>query len=213
VEDEAALADAMKYGLEREGFACSVAPDGMEALSRFRSEQPELVLLDLMLPGVPGLDVCRRIRETSSVPIIIVSARDSETEKVLGLELGADDYITKPFSPRELVARVRTVLRRSSPEPETGITVLRAGPVEIDTERHEARVRGVGVSLPPKEFLLLEYLIRRAGKLCTRETLLATVGLLRGYTDARRAHQAAANQTRGKPECARTSEDRARFGI
>jgi len=185
VEDEEALADAMKYGLEREGFECSVAPDGMEALSRFRNEQPAVVLLDLMLPGVPGLDVCRRIRETSSVPIIIVSARDSETEKVLGLELGADDYITKPFSPRELVARVRTVLRRSSSESEAPPGVLRAGPVEIDTERHEVRVRGIGVSLPPKEFLLLEYLVRRAGKLCTRETLLATVWGPDYYGDTR----------------------------
>jgi two-component system response regulator RegX3 len=176
VEDEPAIADALRYGLEREGFACSVSADGLDALSRFRSEQPQLVLLDLMLPGVPGLDICRAIRETSKVPIIILSARDSETEKVLGLELGADDYITKPFSPRELLARVRTVLRRAEAKDVPGEeTTLRSGPVEIDLERHEARIDGAPIMLPPKEFLLLEYLVRRAGKLCTRDTLLATV--------------------------------------
>jgi two-component system response regulator RegX3 len=178
VEDEPALADALRYGLEREGFECSVAPDGADALQRFSSEQPDLVLLDLMLPGVPGLDVCRAIRQSSQTPIIIVSARSSETEKVLGLELGADDYITKPFSTREVIARVRTVLRRAAglAKPDDAAEdVLAGGSVEMDVDKHEVRIGGQAVQLPPKEFLLLEYLLRRAGRLCTRDQLIAIV--------------------------------------
>lgn len=176
VEDESTLAGAMRYGLEREGFRCSVVNDGNSALSRFESDKPDLVLLDLMLPGVAGEDVCRAIRRNGPTPVIIVSAKASEIDRVLGLELGADDYITKPFSSRELIARVRTVLRRTgAATEETGRSVLESGPVRLDLERHEARVNGEAVPLPPKEFMLLECLIRRAGKLCTRASLIGDV--------------------------------------
>ncbi|MGZ4141498.1 MAG: winged helix-turn-helix domain-containing protein [Actinomycetota bacterium] len=176
VEDESTLAEAMRYGLEREGFRCAIAHDGSMALSRFETDRPDLVLLDLMLPGVAGEDVCRAIRRVGSTPIIIVSAKTSEVDRVLGLELGADDYITKPFSSRELIARVRTVLRRSGVASEfSGPSVLEGGPVRLDIEKHEARVRGQVVSLPPKEFMLLECLMRREGKLCTRESLIGDV--------------------------------------
>ena len=175
VEDESTLADAMRYGLEREGFRCSVANDGAIALSRFEADRPDLVLLDLMLPGLPGEDVCRAIRKSGSTPIIIVSAKTSEVDRVLGLELGADDYITKPFSPRELIARVRTVLRRPGVADLAGPSVLEAGPVHLDLDSHEARVKGEPISFPPKEFMLLECLMRRTGKLCTREALIGDV--------------------------------------
>jgi two-component system response regulator RegX3 len=176
VEDESTLADAMRYGLEREGFRCSVAGDGGVALARFESDRPDLVLLDLMLPGVAGEDVCRAIRRSGSTPIIIVSAKTSEVDRVLGLELGADDYITKPFSSRELIARVCTVLRRTTIASDGAVSsVLEAGPVRLDMERHEATVNGMLVALPPKEFMLLESLMRRAGKLCTREGLIGDV--------------------------------------
>jgi two-component system response regulator RegX3 len=176
VEDEPTLADAMRYGLEREGFRCSVAGDGSVALTRYETDRPDLVLLDLMLAGVPGEDVCRAIRKSGSTPIIIVSAKTSEVDRVLGLELGADDYVTKPFSSRELIARVRTVLRRSRVVPEIGaLPPLEVGPVLLDIEKHEARVHGQPVPFPPKEFMLLERLMRRAGKLCTREALIGDV--------------------------------------
>ena len=176
VEDESTLADAMRYGLEREGFRCSIANDGTAALSRFESDNPDLVLLDLMLPGVAGEDVCRTIRREGSTPIIIVSAKTSEVDRVLGLELGADDYITKPFSSRELIARVRTVLRRAGAPPEAAVRrIFEAGPVRLDIDKHEARVNGEVVALPPKEFMLLECLMRRAGKLCTREALIGDI--------------------------------------
>ena len=138
VEDESTLADAMRYGLEREGFRCAVASDGAVALSRFEADKPDLVLLDLMLPGLAGEDVCRAIRRSGSTPIIIVSAKTSEVDRVLGLELGADDYITKPFSSRELIARVRTVLRRSGVASDFGgPSVLEAGPVV--EEHHDGK--------------------------------------------------------------------------
>ncbi len=179
VEDEPALADTLRYNLEREGFAVTVAPDGRRGLERFREERPSLVILDLMLPEVPGLDVCRLIRAESDVPIIILTAKDSEADKVAGLELGADDYVTKPFSVRELVSRVRANLRRARPrepapagEPEE---ILEVGPVRMDLARHEVRVRGEPVELPPKEFELLEALLRRPGRLLTRERLIDEV--------------------------------------
>jgi two-component system response regulator RegX3 len=137
VEDEPALADAMRYGLEREGFRCSVAPDGSSALNRYRTEQPHLVVLDLMLPGVPGEEICRSIRRADSTPIIIVSAKSSEVDRVLGLELGADDYLTKPFSTRELVARIRTVLRRGSGPVLDAPARVTVGHIEVDSDRHE----------------------------------------------------------------------------
>lgn len=176
VEDEESLADSVRYNLEREGYAVTVAEDGRRALERFRAEAPSLVILDLMLPEVSGLDVCRAIRAESDVPIIMVTAKDSEADKVTGLELGADDYVTKPFSVRELVSRVRAHLRRSRMS--TGGVredVLDGGPVEMDVVRHEVRVHGEAVSLPPKEFDLLEAFLRRKSRLLTRDFLIEEV--------------------------------------
>jgi two-component system response regulator RegX3 len=177
VEDEASLADTVRYNLEREGYAVTVASDGRAALERFRAEAPTLVILDLMLPEVSGLDVCRAIRAESDVPIIMVTAKDSEADKVAGLELGADDYVTKPFSVRELVSRVRANLRRVRPQPAdaTADEVLAGGPVRMDVARHEVTVGGETVSLPPKEFELLEMFLRRMGRLLTRDFLIAEV--------------------------------------
>jgi len=176
VEDEAPLAETVRYNLEREGYVVEVVGDGRTAIDRFRADCPALIILDLMLPEVPGLDVCRTIRAESQVPIIIVTAKDSEADKVTGLELGADDYVTKPFSVRELVSRVRANLRRSQmPPPGSTESVLRGGPVEMDVERHEVRVAGGTVALPPKEFELLELLLSRPGRLLTRDFLIAEV--------------------------------------
>jgi two-component system, OmpR family, response regulator RegX3 len=177
VEDEESLADSIRYNLEREGFAVKIAGDGRRGLERFRSDAPSLVILDLMLPELSGLDVCRSIREESDVPIIMVTAKDSEADKVAGLELGADDYVTKPFSMRELVSRVRANLRRSRTPPQPSVTdeVLRGGPVEMDVARHEAVVRGHRIDLPPKEFALLELLLLRKGRLLTRDFLIEEV--------------------------------------
>ena len=177
VEDEESLADSVRYNLEREGYLVSVAVDGRQALERFRAEPPALVILDLMLPEVSGLDLCRAIRAESAVPIIMVTAKDSEADKVAGLELGADDYVTKPFSMRELVSRVRAHLRRAamSPEATAAGDVLAAGPVEMDVVRHEVRVAGAVVAFRPKEFELLEAFLRRTGRLLTREFLIDEV--------------------------------------
>src|SRR5919106_6267669 len=187
VEDEPALADSIRYGLEREGYECTVLGDGSRAVDFVRSWRPDLVLLDLMLPGMPGTDVCREIRTIGPTPIVMVTAKDTEADKVLGLELGADDYITKPFSMRELIARVRAVLRRSGvvAEVEDKPLALSVGPIEMDTDRHEVRVRGSVVELPPKEFALLESLLRRSGKLMTRESLIAQVWGEDYYGDTR----------------------------
>jgi two-component system, OmpR family, response regulator RegX3 len=177
VEDEESLADSVRYNLEREGYAVAVATDGRRALERFRTEPPALVILDLMLPEVSGLDVCRTIRTESNVPIIMVTAKDSEADKVTGLELGADDYVTKPFSMRELVSRVRANLRRTRPHavPSPADEVLEGGPVRMDVARHEVAVREDAVSLPPKEFELLEAFLRRKGRLLTRDFLIEEV--------------------------------------
>ncbi len=176
VEDEASLADTVRYNLEREGYTVAVASDGRRALDRFRADDPSLVILDLMLPELSGLDVCRQIRQISNVPIIIVTAKDAEADKVSGLELGADDYVTKPFSARELVSRVRAHLRR---EDMTGgsaaSATLTGGPVELDPVRHEVRIRGELIAIPPKEFALLEMLLRLKGRLLTRDHLIAEV--------------------------------------
>jgi two-component system response regulator RegX3 len=177
VEDEEALADSVRYNLEREGYAVSVATDGRRALERFRTEHPTLVILDLMLPEISGLDVCRMIRSESDVPIIMVTAKDSEADKVAGLELGADDYVTKPFSMRELVSRVRANLRRSlalGPSPPLE-EVLAGGPVRMDVSRHDVAIGGSTVALPPKEFELLEAFLRRKGRLLTRDFLIEEV--------------------------------------
>src|SRR5213593_1167431 len=164
VEDEVPLADTIKYNLEREGYAVTLASDGLQALERFRAEGPKLVILDLMLPEMSGLDVCRLIRAESTVPIVMVTAKDSEADKVAGLELGADDYVTKPFSIRELVSRVRAHLRRARmQEPAVAEEMLNAGPIEMDVAKHEVRVGDGLVAFPPKEFELLEAFLRRRG--------------------------------------------------
>jgi two-component system, OmpR family, response regulator RegX3 len=186
VEDEPALAESVQYSLTREGFDVVVAPDGEEALDRFRTGNPDLVILDLMLPRLSGLDVCRIVRGESSVPIVILTAKDGEADKVAGLELGADDYVTKPFSMRELVSRVRALLRRAGmaaqPEP---VEVLRGGPIELDVGKHEARVGGEPLALPPKEFELLEAFLRRKGRLLTRDFLIEEVWGPDYYGDTR----------------------------
>src|ERR671923_2368835 len=153
VEDEESLAESIRYHLEREGYTVRVAGDGRRGLEEFRSDGASLVILDLMLPEIAGLDVCRGIREESDVPIIMVTAKDSESDKVAGLELGADDYVTKPFSMRELVSRVRANLRRTKPlaVAEPVDEVISGGPVRMDVGRHEVSVRGESVALPPKE--------------------------------------------------------------
>ena len=186
VEDEPALAESVQYSLSREGFDVEVAADGEKALERFRASSPDLLVLDLMLPRLSGLDVCRIVRGESSVPIVIVTAKDAEADKVAGLELGADDYVTKPFSMRELISRVRALLRRAGmaaqPEP---LEVLRGGSVELDVGKHEARVAGEPMSLPPKEFELLEAFLRRKGRLLTREFLIEEVWGSDYYGDTR----------------------------
>ena len=176
VEDEGSLADSVRYNLEREGYAVTVAADGRQALERFREESPSLVILDLMLPEVSGLDVCRSIRAGSDVPIIMVTAKDSEADKVAGLELGADDYVTKPFSVRELVSRVRALLRRTRMQADAlPEDVVSGGPVHMDVVRHEVLVSGEAVAFPPKEFELLEVFLRRKGRLLTRDFLIDQV--------------------------------------
>jgi two-component system response regulator RegX3 len=178
VEDEEALADTVRYNLEREGYAVTLASDGRRAIDRFHAEAPALIILDLMLPEVSGLDVCRMIRAESDVPIIMVTAKDSEADKVAGLELGADDYVTKPFSVRELVSRVRANLRRSLHQAipaEPVEDVLTGGAVRMDVARHEVSVGGTLVAFPPKEFELLETLLRRKGRLLTRDFLIEEV--------------------------------------
>jgi two-component system, OmpR family, response regulator RegX3 len=176
VEDEESFSDALSYMLRKEGFEVSVAETGTAALTEFDRTGADIVLLDLMLPEMSGTEVCRALRSKSTVPIIMVTARDSEIDKVVGLELGADDYVTKPYSPRELVARIRAVLRRQSPEPvdATGAT-LSAGPVRMDVERHVVTVSGENVPLPLKEFELLELLLRNAGRVLTRGQLIDRV--------------------------------------
>ena len=175
VEDEESFSDALSYMLRREGYEVEIAETGPDALTAFDRSGADLVLLDLMLPGLSGTEVCRELRTRSKVPIIMVTARDTEVDKVVGLELGADDYVTKPFSSRELVARVRAVLRRGQ-EPEELITAtVEAGPVRMDVERHVVSVSGSQVSMPLKEFDLLELLLRNAGRVLTRGQLIDRV--------------------------------------
>ncbi|WP_261571242.1 response regulator transcription factor [Frankia gtarii] len=175
VEDEESFSDALSFMLEREGFEVGVVVDGPSALAEFDRRGADLVLLDLMLPGLSGTEVCRTLRSRSSVPIIMLTARDSEIDKVLGLELGADDYVTKPFSARELVARIRAVLRRRSETEEAAEVTLEAGPVRMDVERHVVTVDGGAVTLPLKEFELLEMFLRNAGRVLTRGQLIDRV--------------------------------------
>lgn len=173
VEDEPAIVDALEYGLSTEGFEVVSETDGKASLEVFARERPDLVLLDLMLPGMSGTEVCKQLRSTSAVPIIMLTAKDSEIDKVVGLELGADDYVTKPFSMRELAARVRAVLRRGADWdiPDMGAPLEVRG-VRIDPERHEVSVRGDLIDLPPKEFALLELLVRNAGRVMTRDLII-----------------------------------------
>ncbi len=193
-EDEESFVEALVIGLDREGFVVSVARDGAEALRRFETSPPDLVLLDVMLPKISGLDVCRSIRARSSVPIIMVTAKSSEIDTVVGLEVGADDYVAKPYRLRELVSRMRAVLRRAPREPagagtgagsapgelplpaaEPPSAVLEVGGVRLDPERHECTVRGREVQLPLKEFDLLEALLSNAGRVVTRDALIDRV--------------------------------------
>ncbi len=172
VEDEESISDPLSYMLRREGFEVSVAEDGPDALRQFERNGADLVLLDLMLPGLSGTEVCRSLRQKSNVAIIILTARDSEVDKVVGLELGADDYVTKPFSHRELLARIRAVLRRGAEAEELLTSTIEAGPVRLDVERHTVAVNGATVALPLKEFDLLELLLRNAGRVLTRGQLI-----------------------------------------
>jgi two-component system response regulator RegX3 len=175
VEDEDSFSDPLSYMLRNEGFEVAVAPTGPEALEEFDRHGADLVLLDLMLPGLPGTEVCRQLRSRSTVPVIMLTAKDSEIDKVVGLELGADDYVTKPFSSRELVARIRAVLRRHGQAEEPEDAALEAGPVRMDVERHTVSVSGRAVQLPLKEFELLEMLLRNAGRVLTRMQLIDRV--------------------------------------
>ena len=172
VEDESSFSEALAFLLGKEGFEVSVAEDGRAALNTFAKEGADLILLDLMIPEVSGVDVCRTIRTTSQVPIIMLTAKDDEVDKVVGLEIGADDYVTKPYKSRELVARIRAVLRRQGNSEEVSESVLTAGGVSMDVERHLVSVRGNNVSLPLKEFELLEMLLRNAGRVLTRGQLI-----------------------------------------
>lgn len=176
VEDEEALSDPLAFLLGREGFQTVVVDNGLDALPTFEREGADLVLLDVMLPGMPGTEVCRKLREVSSVPIIMLTAKDSELDKVFGLELGADDYVTKPYSARELIARIRAVLRRRSAEPDMPTdAVLTGGPVRMDIDRHVVTVNGEEVPMPLKEFELLEILLRNVGRVMTRGQLIECV--------------------------------------
>jgi two-component system response regulator RegX3 len=176
VEDEESFVDALVVGLQREGFQVRVARDGAEALDLFDLVQPDLVLLDVMLPRISGIDVCRQLRSRSSVPIIMVTAKSSEIDTVVGLEVGADDYVSKPYRLRELVARIRAALRRAPLiDGEADLEVLEVGDVRLDPERHEVVIRGEQVSMPLKEFELLELLLANAGRVLTRDTLIGRV--------------------------------------
>jgi two-component system response regulator RegX3 len=174
VEDEESYSDALAYMLRKEGFTVAVAATGPEALTEFERAGADIVLLDLMLPGLPGTEVCRRLRQMSAVPVIMVSAKDDEVDKVVGLELGADDYITKPYSPRELVARIRAVLRRGQ-DVDLAPATLEVGPVRMDVERHVVTVTGTEIRLPLKEFELLEMFLRNSGRVLTRGQLIDRV--------------------------------------
>jgi two-component system response regulator RegX3 len=176
VEDEPDLAEPLAYLLRREGYEVEIAEDGPAAVSAFEERGCDIVLLDLMLPGMSGTEVCRRIRQTSAVPIVMVTAKDSEVDIVVGLELGADDYVTKPYSARELLARMRAVLRRTA-EPDVDLEehVLAGGRVTLDIDRHSVSVDGSEIGMPLKEFELLEVLMRNAGRVLTRGQLIDRV--------------------------------------
>jgi len=179
VEDEESFVDALVVGLQREGFRVHVARDGIEALELFEKVDPDVILLDVMLPRMSGIDVCRQIRTKSQVPIIMVTAKSSEIDTVVGLEVGADDYVSKPYRLRELVARMRAAIRRSADDRPLAaggdVDVLEVGDVSMDVDSHEVVIRGEEVSLPLKEFELLELLLANAGRVLTRDTLISRV--------------------------------------
>lgn len=175
VEDEDSFSDALSFMLRKEGYEVFIASDGNMALTEFDKHGPDLVLLDLMLPGISGTEVCKTIRGKSLVPIIMLTAKDGEVDKVVGLELGADDYVTKPFSSRELLARIRAVLRRHGEQEELLPPTVEAGGVRIDVERHVVSVRGSNITMPLKEFDLLEFLVRNSGRVLTRNQLIDRV--------------------------------------
>ena len=176
VEDERSLSDPLAFLLQQEGYEVEVAEDGLAALTVFDTFDPDLILLDLMLPGLPGTEVCRQVRAHSDVPIVMLTAKDAEVDIVVGLELGADDYVTKPYSPRELIARIRAVLRRRV-EDRGGddAAVLEAGGVRMDLDRHTVSVDGREVAMPLREFEVLEYLMRNQGRVLTRGQLIDRV--------------------------------------
>lgn len=175
VEDEKSLSEPLSYLLRREGYEVQVVDNGLAAVSAVEAAPPDLMLLDLMLPGLPGTEVCREVRQRSSLPIIMLTAKDSEVDIVVGLELGADDYVTKPYSARELIARIRAVLRRGAEVEESGDLILESGPVRMDIDRHVVSVHGERIALPLKEFDLLEYLMRNKGRVLTRGQLIDRV--------------------------------------
>ena len=175
VEDEASFSEALSYVLGKEGFEVEVAETGDGAIAAFDKNGADLILLDLMLPGLSGTEVCKQLRSRSDVPIIMLTAKDTEVDKVVGLELGADDYVTKPYSKAELVARIRAVLRRRSDPLDSNDSLLNAVPVKIDVERHQVSINSEIVSLPLKEFELLEFLIRNSGRVLTRSQLIDRV--------------------------------------
>ncbi len=185
VEDESSLADAVTYSLEQEGFTVEAVADGRQALDRFESFAPDLIVLDLMLPGLSGWQLLPAFRRQRDVPIIMLTARAEEADRVAGLEMGADDYVTKPFSTRELIARVRAVLRRREPAPAEPEQVLEASGVRLDLARHELTVDQQPVSCSPKEFELLAYLLRHRGRVRTREEILQAVWGQEAYLDER----------------------------
>ena len=182
VEDDAAIRDVVVYQLSRAGHHVDAVADGVAGLERFRTSRPDLVILDLMLPRLAGLDVLRIVRGEAAVPVIVISARDTEADKITGFDLGADDYLTKPFSVRELLARVQVALRRggpSAPSAAVAVATRSEGEIEVDIERHEVRKRDQIVQLAPKEFELLAYLVRHPNQVCTRDQILESVW---GYT-------------------------------
>jgi two-component system response regulator RegX3 len=175
VEDEESFRDALHYMLTREGFDVVLAPNGAEGIKLFDAKNPDLVLLDLMLPEVSGTEVCKYIRAKSSTPVIMLTAKDTEIDKVVGLELGADDYVTKPFSTRELLARIRAVMRRGGEVEIDSIGAIEGGPIRMDVERHTLTVNGTSIPMPLKEFELLEFLMRNSGRVLTRGQLMDRV--------------------------------------
>lgn len=175
VEDEESFRDALQFMLSREGFDVVLAADGAEGMKQFDAKNPDIVLLDLMLPEVSGTEVCKYIRTKSNVPVIMLTAKDTEIDKVVGLELGADDYVTKPFSTRELLARIKAVLRRGSDLDNESVGAVEGGPIRMDVERHALSVNGEAVAMPLKEFELLEFLMRNSGRVLTRGQLMDRV--------------------------------------